>query len=252
MTDALSKTYSLSNGYKDISLKKIIYTFEKKLIMKYEQNTINNFKKICLVSQDDINFLGNRENLKLYPLGIYCDTNTQKEYNVNKICFIGNMRTLQNQDAVIYFINSIFPIIKNKNSNALFYIIGAEPPLHIQKLSNNMDIFVTGYVHDIYRAISDVCIAIAPVRIAAGVQFKVLMAMGASIPVILTPLIAKGIPELISENNCFIAEDENLFAEKCIALMNDPEKRKSISVNGYNMVKKYYSEEKRLNGYEQL
>jgi glycosyltransferase involved in cell wall biosynthesis len=250
MTDALSKTYSLSKKYKKFSAKKVVYIIEKNLIAKYEQYAINNFKKICLISQQDINILGRKRNLKLYPPGIYCDNSSEKIYNANKICFIGNMRTLQNQDAVNYFVNEIFPIIKQRLPRTIFSVIGAEPPVFIQQLSNNIDIFVTGFVNNIYEAISDVCIAVAPIRIAAGVQYKVLMAMGAHIPVVLTPLIARGIPELISGENCFIAEEQHSFAESCIVLLTDKEKRKMISQNGYNVVNNNYSEEKKLKGYE--
>jgi glycosyltransferase involved in cell wall biosynthesis len=250
MTDALSKTYSLSRQYKQFSVKKMVYIIEKELIAKYEQYVINNFKKICLISQQDINILGEKRNLKLYPPGIYCDKSGEKIYSANKICFIGNMRTLQNQDAVNYFINDIFPIIKQRLPKTVFVVIGAEPPAYIQRLSNDIDIFVTGFVNDIYEAISDVCVAVAPIRIAAGVQYKVLMAMGAHIPVVLTPLIAGGIPELISGENCFIAEEKRLFAESCIVLLTDKEKRKIIARNGYDIVNNNYSEEKMLRGYE--
>jgi glycosyltransferase involved in cell wall biosynthesis len=252
MTDALSKTYSLARQYKQFSVKRMVYIIEKNLIAKYEQYVINNFKKICLVSQQDIDFLGKKKNLKLYPHGIYCDKSCEKVYNANKICFIGNMRTLQNQDAVKHFINDILPIIKQRLPGTFFVVIGAEPPVYIQRLSNNIDIFVTGFIKDIYEAISDACIAVAPIRIAAGLQNKVLMAMSAHIPVVLTPLIAGGIPELISGENCFIVEKKEIFAESCIALMTNDEKRKFISQNGYEIVRNYYSEEKMLNGYERF
>ena len=56
MTDALSKTYSLSGKVAGFSLKKIIYKFEKKLIAYYEQKAILKFPKIVLVSQKDVEF----------------------------------------------------------------------------------------------------------------------------------------------------------------------------------------------------
>ena len=57
MTDALSKTYTLSSGFKGMSLKKVIYAIERKLIRRYEHFVMNKFPKVVLVSQADIDYL---------------------------------------------------------------------------------------------------------------------------------------------------------------------------------------------------
>jgi hypothetical protein len=252
MTDALSKTYSLLNKDTILSLKKIIYLVEKKLINKYEYHVINNFPKISLISLDDIKYLGDARNLRLYSPGINCLESPILKYNKYKICFIGNMRTLQNQDAVIYFIENILPKINEKIPGSVFYIVGADPPLNIRKYSSINNIFITGYVENIYDAVSDSCIAVAPVRIAAGIQYKVLMAMGAYIPVVLTSLISKAIPELKSGENCFISENDTDFTRKCVELMKNADLRKYIAKNGYKTVVDFYSDVKLLDGYENL
>ena len=51
--------------------------------------------------------------------------------------FVGNMRTLQNQDAVLYFVNEIYPLIKNKEKDVEFHIVGAEPPEKIRQLAKS-------------------------------------------------------------------------------------------------------------------
>jgi hypothetical protein len=58
MSDALSKTYSLSSALKGFSLKKFIYKIEKNRITKYEKETIACYKKCILVSEADKNYLG--------------------------------------------------------------------------------------------------------------------------------------------------------------------------------------------------
>jgi hypothetical protein len=57
MTDALSKTYHVAQNASKLSLKRIIYKIEEKRIAKYEQKTINTYKKCVLVSQADKEFL---------------------------------------------------------------------------------------------------------------------------------------------------------------------------------------------------
>ena len=162
------------------------------------------------------------------------------------------MRTLQNQNAVSYFLEEIFPLIKKENKDAEFHIVGAEPPKYILDKANSDNVYVTGFVDSVEEYIKDSCVLVAPVRIAAGIQNKVLIGMACKIPVILTSLISKAIPELIDDKNCYIKDSAEEFAEKCILLMNNKEKRKEIAEAGYDIMKDYYSWNSLLEGYEIL
>ena len=66
------------------------------------------------------------------------------------------------------------------------------------------NIVVTGFVNDLNVVISDACLAVAPVRVAAGIQNKVLVAMADKLPVVLTSMISRAIPELHHGENCLI------------------------------------------------
>lgn len=251
MTDALSKTYGLSSASKDFSFKKIIYKFEKNLIKKYEQKVIKNFKKVVLVSKADIEYLGNQSSLAFYTNGINC-IEKNPSYNDKKICFVGNMRTLQNQDAALTFINKILPEVKKEIPDVQFHIVGAQPPENIQKLVDNKSIFVTGFVDSVEDYIKDSAVLVAPVNIAAGIQNKVLIGMACNIPVVMTSLISKAIPELENGINCFIEDDVKKFADICIKLCKDNKLRNKIASAGYKVMKTNYSWDAILNGYEDL
>lgn len=192
------------------------------------------------------------KSLYVYTNGIRCLNTIQTVYNVNKIVFVGNMRTLQNQDAVQFFVHDIFPLIKKSVPEAVFYIIGAEPPRAVQQLADDKNIFVSGFVDSVEEEIKNAAVAVAPVRIAAGIQNKVLIAMACGVPVVLTSLIAAGIPELVSGRNCIIADEKEDFANSVISLMQNENMRNRIGKAGYDMVKSEYAWEKRLNGYEEL
>ena len=251
MTDALSKTYGLSSASKDFSFKKIIYKFEKNLIKKYEQKVIKNFKKVVLVSKADIEYLGNQSSLAFYTNGINC-IEKNPSYNDKKICFVGNMRTLQNQDAALTFINKILPEVKKEIPDVQFHIVGAQPPENIQKLVDNKSIFVTGFVDSVEEYIKDSAVLVAPVNIAAGIQNKVLIGMACNIPVVMTSLISKAIPELENGINCFIEDDVKKFADICIKLCKDNKLRNKIASAGYKVMKTNYSWDAILNDYEDL
>ena len=256
MTDALSKTYALATGAKGNTLLQNIYKIEKHLIAKYERFVVRHYPKVVLVSQSDIDFLSSHmeeehaESLKLHANGVEYLSEVANHTDTKKICFIGHMQSLQNQDAVIHFVNDIFPLILAKKPDMKFYVVGAHPPKSILKLDNGKNIFVTGFVEDLNKFVADSCIAVAPVQIAAGIQNKVLVALANGIPVVLTSLIAKAIPELHDGENCFIRDDSQSFADSCIELLNNQQLRTNIREQGHKMVIAHYSWEEKLKGYE--
>lgn len=252
LTDALSKTYSLVNVSKSNTYKKFVYMIEKKRIKRLEDFVISKYKKVILISDSDKEFLGNKSCLYVYKMGISVNKSYPQNYKADKIVFVGNMRTLQNQDAVIYFAETIFPQLRKKKSDLKFYVIGAEPTAKIEKIADNKSIFVTGYVEDIGKEIEDACFAVAPVRIAAGVQNKVLMAMANHVPVILSDVISCGIPELISGKNCYIARKDEDYVEYCMRLLDNPGIRNSMADAGFQMIQNCYDKNRLLEGYEEM
>ncbi len=256
MTDALSKTYTLSSRAQGVGMLKYVYGIERNFIARYEQYAIDNFPKVVLVSQPDVDYLkercgGDGGSLCMHTNGVNVMPVLPKSHRRDKICFVGNMRSMQNQDAVIYFAHHVFPLIKRSVPDAKFYVVGSLPPDNILELASD-DIIVTGFVDDLEGFISDSCLAVAPVRVAAGIQNKVLVAMGCGLPVVMTPLIARAIPELEDGRNCLICEGDQTMADACVRLMRNPELRDSIGREGYATVCRDYSWDNKLEGYELL
>ncbi len=255
MTDALSKTYALSSQARGGGLLKYVYMLEQHLIARYELQVIRHFPKVVLVSQSDIDYLNEKDNnatsLALHSNGVDILENLPKHYDADKICFLGNMRSMQNKDAVLYFANEVFPLIKKERPSAKFYIVGSLPPGNIQTLASD-DIIITGFVDDLEGFIKDSCLLVAPIRVAAGIQNKVLVGMGCGVPVVMTSLISHAIPELRDGDNCFIRDGEQALADACLRIMRDPELRRDMGRKGYDMVLRHYSWAEKLNGYERL
>ncbi len=252
MTDALSKTYTLSSNIRGFSPKKWIYKIEKRRMEKYEQKVIAEYPKVVLVSKSDKVLLGNQKNIFVHTNGVNCISQLNDNYNPDKITFVGNMRTLQNQDAVLFFAKEIFPLVKEKKPDAFFEIIGAQPSEQIKELHDGKNIIVTGYVDSVEDELKDSCVAVAPVRIAAGIQNKVLVAMACGVPVVLTSLISQAIPELSDGINCFVQDSKEKIAEKIIDLMTDNNLRKLVARKGFEIVQENYSWNSKLDGYEIL
>ena len=256
MSDALSKTYTMTGKGKGSIVKKTAYAIERYLIGNYDESVITRYPKVILVAKQDIEFLhqntkGDSSSLAFHTLGMdyLSERPAAADIDYNKICFVGHMSTLQNQDAVIRFVEEIFPKILAKNPNAKFYIVGADPSAKIKALASD-HIIVTGFVDSIEDTIKDSCVAVAPVYVAAGLQNKVLFAMGCGVPVVMSSLIAKAIPEIRDGENCHVCNDADSFAESVLALMNDKQHRMQIGTAGYDVIREHYSWNERLKGYE--
>lgn len=252
-TDAISKTYAMSNIGRGNSKLKFFYGIESKLTPKYEEYMLRTFRKVVYVSPSDVSYLSVKypwqKTAACYTNGFDLPETIVENYNCHKICLMGNMRTLQNQDAAIFFKEEVFPLILQKEPDTVFYIVGAEPSKRILDLASD-HIVVTGFVDRVEDVIQDACMCVAPVRIAAGIQNKVLVSMGCGVPVIMSSLIAQPIPELENEINCIIEDNPNRLAEHCLSLMKDKNRRNSIAAAGRQLIKDHYSWDKTLEGYE--
>lgn len=251
MTDVLSKTYSFVKDNNLLSLKRLIYQIEKKPVKRMELSVVDKFNKVCLVSYDDVKYLGEKKSLVIYSNGVNCiDSNIVSK--PNKIVFVGNMRTLQNQDAAVFFLNEIWPQLKDIKKGLELHFVGAEPPDFLLRLANNKDIFVTGYIDDIGSYISDSTISVVPIRIAAGIQNKVLISMAYGVPCVMTSLVSKGIPEMENLVNCRIADNPKDFCLACISLLENITERQKYSERSKKIIREKYSWDYCLNGYETL
>lgn len=255
MTDALSKTYTLSSNAKGGGLIKYIYKIEHRLIEKYEKKVIERFPKVVLVSQADVDYLVEKDfrtdSLCVYTNGVSILENKPDTYDNRKMCFIGSMGFLPNQDAVRYFMDNIYLLLKKVIPDMKFHIVGSRPTKEILQMAEyNKDIIVTGFVDNLNEYISDSCVTVAPIRIAAGIQNKVLVSMGCGVPVVLTSLISKAITELKDGENCFVADTPENIANACIKIFKDSELRNRMGAKGYEVVKKHYDWSSTLEGYE--
>lgn len=250
MSDILSNMYELSKLTDYSLIKKIIYQLERPPIKRYEDYVFSKYKKIVLVSKKDSKVFENNPVVKYHNNGIRNLVIADK-INSNKIVFIGNMRTLQNVDGCFYFINNIFPLILKDKPDAELHIVGASPSGEIIKMQSK-NIKVTGYIENIEDYIKDSVVSVVPIRIASGIQNKILISMACHVPVIMSSLVSSSIPELINTENCFIEDNPGAFAEIVISLMNDDTLRNKLADAAMNLVKNNYYWNIHLQGYEKI
>lgn len=130
--------------------------------------------------------------------------------------FTGTMDYPPNVDAVVWFAQEILPLIRQTMPAAQFHVVGASPAPKVQALTSIPGVFVTGRVPDVrpYVAHADACVA--PMRIARGIQNKVLEAMAMGRPTVVTSDALEGILAKPG-NELQLANTAEDFAQACLS-----------------------------------
>ena len=108
------------------------------------------------------------------------------------LVFTGAMDYWANADAVAWFAAEVLPRVRAVEPAARFWIVGSNPSTAVQQLAA-ADVIVTGRVADVRPYLANASVAVAPLRVARGVQNKVLEAMGMARPLVATPAALQGL-----------------------------------------------------------
>jgi len=157
------------------------------------------------------------------------------------LVFVGTMDYYPNVDAVVSFATKIWPSIRSRMSDARFTIVGANPTLAVQKLSQIPGVTVTGTVPDVRPYYESALAAIAPIRSGGGTRLKILEAMAAGVPVISTPLGAEGV-DAVANTHILIANpgDATSWLDCVIRLSEAEQFAASLSANASALIKSRY------------
>lgn len=210
-----------------------------------EKSIYSLYNHVITISERDAEQLRNISNLKILSIPSGVDLSYFKPSNVEKIpyslTFLGAMDAFSNQQAVFYFINEIVPTIKQSFPSLKLFIIGRNPPDEILKLHDNINTFVMGYIEDIRSYIDKSEIIISPLKMASGLQTKILVAMAMNKPIISTNESIGEIINVIDGNDIIIASNNKEFAQKIINLFSNKDLLNETGKYGRDIIKENYS-----------
>jgi len=250
MTDAISMNYQRFNAL-DIKrgVKSWIYRAEAKRLAEYERNIIDDFSAVALVSDLDRDFLlkdcigsnvivcSNGVDLESLPF--------EARYDSKPVAaFIGNMTSIQNLDACFYFAEEVLPVVR-KRIDCVFRAVGRVKPGDARRLAAIDGVEVVGNVSSVAYAVRDARVGVAPVRLGAGVQNKILEYMALGLPVVTSRVAFEGL-QAEAGKDLLLAETPGDYAEQLSSLWENPERRANFAQSGLNYVSSHHSWRKRL------
>lgn len=153
--------------------------------------------------------------------------------------YVGSFNHTPNEDAVVFFVERIFPLIKRTMPAAKFIIVGNNPSPKVKALASN-DIIVTGWVPEIRPYLDNCRVEVVPLRYGAGNKGKVGEAFAHGIPMVMTPVGAEGM-DIVNGKHAFITENPEKFAEYAVRLYNDKHIWEQFSEEGKKLIAGIYS-----------
>ncbi len=170
------------------------------------------------------------KNVHVIPTGVDTDFYApDPNVKVKKqIVFVGAMDWLPNHDAMLYFLEDIFPLIKKEEPDVKFVIVGRNPAPKLKKLVDQYpDVEITGWVEDTRPYVQESAVFIVPIRIGGGTRMKIYEAMAMEKAIVSTRVGAEGLP-LTDREHIYLEDEPEEFARAVLKLLRDEEVRQKI------------------------
>ncbi|MES1925731.1 TIGR03087 family PEP-CTERM/XrtA system glycosyltransferase [Salinisphaera sp. T31B1] len=153
-----------------------------------------------------------------------------------RVVFTGAMDYGANVDAVCWFAEKVWPGVRAACADAQFTIVGLRPAARVRALAELDGIEVTGAVADVRPYLAAADVAVAPMRIARGIQNKVLEAFAMGLPVVMTPQAAAGLRP-VGPEFADVVEPHQAFADAVLSRFGS-NPQTAAAARGY--VSRYY------------
>jgi glycosyltransferase involved in cell wall biosynthesis len=209
------------------------------------RHLIQSFERTTVVSDVELEHLQeircDPSAIRVVPNGVERDAlgrrNTPRP---GRLIYPGAITYSANFDAVRYFVDDIFPLIRAGRSDASFTVTGATGNHDLGSFSDRGPIAFTGRVDDVSHLIGQSSVCVVPLRIGGGTRLKILQAMALGTPVVTTTKGAEGL-EVTPESDILIADTPSTFAAQVLRVLDDFVLRARLAANGRRLVERLYT-----------
>ena len=227
-----------------------IYALEGRRLRKYEQEVAARFDSCVVISDAEAELLRSfcpHCPVEVVPNGVDLEYFQRRELSPEslELVFIGVMDYHANVDGMLYFCREIFPLIRRRVPGATVTIVGGRPTPAVRRLARLEGVSVEGYVPDVRPYLGRAAVCVVPLRIARGVQNKILEAMACGLPVVTTGRALEGI-RARPGRDLLVADDAESFAGRTVDLLQDAELRIRLGRRARDLVEDRYRWERCL------
>ncbi len=237
--------------------RKWVYAIEAKRLLDYERHIAMTFSQSLVCSpreSEDFQRLIPDGRIECLANGVdldYFQLTPAATKRPDSLVFTGVMNYRPNVDGVTWFCREVFPLIKAQVPGTSFTICGASPDRSIRQLAQNPGITVTGAVPDVRPFLARSTVAVVPLRIARGIQNKLLEAMAMGLPAVATTAAWSGIEAKIGRD-LLVADEPAAFASQVVRLLLDKKLRDEIGRAARTAVETHYRWDHKLHRLDEI
>jgi sugar transferase (PEP-CTERM/EpsH1 system associated) len=212
---------------------KWIYATEQRRLLAYERQIAHSFSHalVCtavekrdferLIPGVPISLVGNGVDLDYFR----CAGRPKRR---GSMVFTGVMDYLPNIDAVLWLCDEILPLVQAQIPAASLTICGSRPSPAVLRLAQRQGVQVTGWVADTRPYLDEAEVFAAPLRLARGIQNKLLEGLAMSLPCVTSTAAWSG--TVIPPGEGMLATDDpKEFAAHIVRLLGDDDYRTSMA-----------------------
>jgi sugar transferase (PEP-CTERM/EpsH1 system associated) len=215
---------------------RLIYRRESACLARFETTAVRSARVTLAVNQneaDAVRRLAADARVEVVQNGIDLETFAPREPPSDDptAVFCGILNYGPNEEAALRLTQGIWPLVKKQRTDARLILAGAYPTAALHDaVRNDPTITLTGEVQDIRPYLWRSALAVVPLRTARGTQNKVLEALAAGLPTVVSPIVASGLPNAV-QAGCAVAETDEEFAAIVVAwLARTPAERRELAI----------------------
>jgi glycosyltransferase involved in cell wall biosynthesis len=146
------------------------------------------------------------------------------------LIFCGSLWSIPNAEGLHWFCQKIWPLVLKEFPRLILLVVGiGKLPEKYSEAYNMPSIEFSGAVEDVKSWYNRAAVSVVPLLTGSGTRLKILEAMGMGVPVVSTTIGAEGI-DYVEGKEIVIADKENDFADKIIALLKEKNQRERLSI----------------------
>ncbi len=198
----------------------------------YEADVCRRADRVVAVSEADrdaIHAIAPEVEITVVPNGVDLEEYTGYDGPIQPfdLVFTGKMDFRPNVDAMLWFAQEVFPLIRQHRPQVRLAVVGQRPHPRLDPLRAAPGVTLTGWVADVRPYIAGATVYVAPLRVGGGTRLKLLQAMAMGAAVVSTSLGAEGFP-VTHGRELLLADTPDDFAQAVLTLLNSPEQRAQL------------------------
>lgn len=213
-------------------------------IRQLEREMVAQTPHLAFISYRDREaILGPHSSSEVIPNGIDLEYWKRRTHHPQPNClvFTGVMNYAPNEDAALYLIDEILPLLKPQVPDIEIIIAGRDPtPALLERGRRHPEVEITGFVDDMRDYLERATVFAAPLRYASGMQNKIQEAFAMELPVVTTSVSSEGLRLDGQDAPLYVGNTAQQFAQRVVELLGSPDEQTRLASEGRQFAEKFF------------